>query len=442
MSILELDRKFLWHPYTQHGKGEHPLPVKSASGAYLELEDGTRLLDAISSWWVNLLGHCHPKIVKAIQTQSQNLDHVLFAGFTHEPAVLLANQLISYAQGKGAELSRAFYSDNGSTAVEVALKMAFQFFRNKGANDKNRFLALRNSYHGDTFGAMAVGDPQGFNPCFRPLLAPVDFIEIDQLDAFEKLLANQSNHYCALIIEPLIQGAGGMKIHSPETLDRIVSLCKKYGIFVIFDEVFTGFYRTGTIFAFEQITSRPDFICLSKGITAGFLPLAVTLTTEAVFESFKSDKLAQAFLHGHSYTANPIACASALATWDELQSPSIHKKVSQIAETTRIQIRSFLSKKNVKNAQSIGTIGAIELNDSNSYFSELAPLIRKEAIKRGVLLRPLGNVIYCVPPLCIQEDELKFIYQVIHEIIEFLADIPLQIIPKIDSLTQFSPTDV
>lgn len=416
--ITSLDQQLIWHPYTQHGLADSFPAVVRAQGAYLELEDGSRLLDAVSSWWVNLLGHSHPKIVQAIQEQSQKLDHVIFAGFTHEPATRLAEKLISYTKAKGSSLSRVFYSDNGSTAVEAALKMAFQFHKNRGDLKRTRFLALRNSYHGDTFGAMAVGEPEGFHPCFRPLLAPVDFIDLNNLKETYSLLRDHSDSYCALILEPLVQGAGGMRMYSPEILDEITKLCKKGGILVIYDEVFTGFSRTGTTFAFEQSRSQPDLLCLSKGITGGTLPLAVTLATEEVFLSFKSSKLSEAFLHGHSYTANPIACAAAVATWEELQQPTTQEKIQKICEITKRETEN-LSHSQIQSTRSLGTIGVIELK-GNGYFSECAARIRKESLQRGILLRPLGNVVYCIPPYCITEKELVGVYTALGDILNLI----------------------
>ena len=420
-SWVEKDRKYIWHPYTQHGLGLDPLPVVSAQGAYLELADGSRVLDAISSWWVNVLGHSHPVIAQAIADQAKKLDHVIFAGFTHQPAVELAETLINACQERGAAFSRVFYSDNGSTAVEVALKMAFQFHHNPSKPThpiRTRFLALKGSYHGDTFGAMAVGDPQGFHPLFRPLMAPVDFVTPGDIGELKACLQQKGNQYAAWIVEPLLQGAGGMNIYSAEYLNEGMRLCRAAGIPVIFDEVFTGFYRTGTAFAFEQVSEKPDFLCLSKGITGGFLPLAVTLTTETVFQAFHSNDLSQAFLHGHSYTANPIACAAANATWKLLQAKETQDRIRQIAAITQTQLAKIQRLPHVQSVRSLGTIGVIQLSGQSTYFSELAPRLRAASLKMGVLLRPLGNVLYTVPPYCVSDAELIRVFDVAIELVK------------------------
>lgn len=417
--ITELDEKYVWHPYTQHGLGEAFLPVTSAKEATLYLEDGNTLLDAISSWWVNVLGHGNPAVSHAIQTQCQKLDHVLFAGFTHEPAVKLAQELVEYNRN----FSKVFYSDNGSTAVEIALKMAYQYFVHEStkqgtANTRKKFLALHGSYHGDTFGAMAVGSPNGLHPCFRELLAPVDFVHPGNWSELEARIRQCGNEYAAFIVEPLIQGASGMKTYPAEYLKKATELCRAAGIFTIYDEVFTGFYRTGTCFAYEQVGVNPDFLCLSKGITGGSLPLAATLVTQKVFDGFCSDQLSQAFLHGHSYTANPIACAAALATWSELQQPKMKQKIATIAAQTQTLARQLESHPAVQEVRTLGTIGAIELKGTTGYFSNQSKEIRALSIQRGILLRPLGNVIYTVPPYCVTEAEMVQIYRCIAEILD------------------------
>ncbi len=422
--LLTLDRELIWHPYTQHGLTPDVLPVSRAQGAYLELSTGEKLLDGISSWWVNLHGHAHPLIAQAIAEQAKKLEHVLFAGFTHEPAILLAQKLTSHPALRAARLSRVFFSDNGSTAVEAALKIAYQFFRNQKHPRRGRFLALRDAYHGDTLGAMAVGEPEGFHSSFRKLMPPVDFFAPGKIEELERLLSERAEDYAALIVEPLLQGAGGMKQHSAEFLDECVRLCRKAGILVIFDEVFTGFYRTGRCFAFEHARETPDLICLSKGITGGFLPLGATLATPALFEGFSSREMREAFLHGHSYTANPLACAAAVASWRILHEESTLKKIQAISLITEKRIQSLSQNPRVKRAVSLGTIGAIELDLKIDYFSAGKSIWKEvfnRARARGVLLRPLGNVLYTVPPYCVQEDEMEKIYGVFEEILEAFA---------------------
>ena len=420
--LLERDRAVVWHPYTQHGLGREPLPVVSAQGAYLNLASGQRVLDGISSWWVNIHGHAHPRIVKAIAEQAAKLEHVIFAGFTHEPAVALAEILVRGANRTcSGSFSRAFFSDNGSTAVEVALKMAYQSFVNQGKPERPRFLALRNSYHGDTFGAMAVGEPNGFHSLFRGLLPQVDFVEPSDLEGFERLLAVPQVPYAAFIFEPLIQAAGGMRVYSHEFLKSAIELCRKKGVITIADEVFTGFYRTGTLFAFEQIGATPDLLCLSKGITGGFLPLSATLATDEIYSAFLSKDVRQAFLHGHSYTANPIACAAALESWAMLEEPGTQERIRRIGVKTSERVARIKAQgSNVKSARSLGTIGAVEIDSSRTYFNSPSAIIAEKAIAKGVLIRPLGNVLYAVPPYCVTGSELDRIYDVIEEILHEL----------------------
>lgn len=417
LSLVERDKRVLWHPYTQHGLESPLLPIQSASGAYLKLSNGQEVLDGISSWWVNLHGHSEPRIVRAIQNQASQLEHVLFAGMTHEPAVRLAETLLHYPPIQQAGLARVFYSDNGSTAVEVALKMAFQSHLNQGNKGRDRFLALSNAYHGDTFGAMAVGEPTGFHSPFRKLLPQVDFIAPGDLDALKSALEQKGRQYAGFIFEPLVQGAAGMKMYTADYLKQAVELCQAEQILTICDEVFTGFFRTGKCFAFEYGGIRPDILCLSKGITGGFLPLAVTLASEAVFESFLFKDVRKAFLHGHSYTANPIACAAALESWDILQSSECQYRIQRICETTQESMALFNGHSLVKNVRSLGTIGVVEVIEDlgHDYYTSGLSTLRQFAIERGVFIRPLGNVIYSVPPYCLSPTEVGKIYQTIFD---------------------------
>lgn len=409
----------IWHPYTQHGILRPILPVSSAQGAYLYLEDGTKLIDAISSWWVNIHGHGHPDIVQAIAEQAANLDHVIFAGFTHKPAKDLADLLLSKCHG----FKKVFYSDNGSTAVEVALKLSYQFHQRRGDSGRSRFLALRNSYHGDTFGAMAVSEPESFHAPFRKLLPRVDFVSPDDEDELKQLLHNNPGAYAAFIVEPLVQGAEGMRMYSASYLRAVSELCRENGILLICDEVFTGFYRTGKMFAFEHAGIEPDIACLSKGITGGFLPLSVTLVTENLYSSFLSENIKDAFLHGHSYTANPIACSAAVASFRLLETKDCQQRIQMISARTKHNIERFKSHPQVKNARSLGTIGAIELpefKDPSHFVNTKGHELATEARKRGILLRPLGplgNIIYTVPPYCIEGHEIDYIYDVILELL-------------------------
>lgn len=416
MSLQEKDRQFLWHPYSQHGLNREILPVVAAEGAYLELADGKKILDGISSWWVNIHGHGHPEIASAIHEQALRLDHVIFSGFTHQPAVALAEALVGHPAVFQAGLEKVFYSDNGSTAVEVALKMAYQFHCNHG-KPRSHFIALKGSYHGDTLGAMAVGEPEGFHQIFRTLMPPVDFIAPGDLESLRTLLRKNPSRYAGFIFEPLLQGAGGMRIYSPEFLNEAVRLCQEYGVLTICDEVFTGFYRTGKCFAFEYCDFRPDFVCLSKGITGGVLPLAVTLTQNRIFEGFLSEKMESAFLHGHSYTANPIACAAGLASWKILHSEKTQERISTLCKITQERIERLRTQQGAKNSRCLGTVGAVDRAGGGNYFTEKPGSLMRASLELGVLLRPLGAVLYVVPPYCCTDAQLHQIYDAVEALI-------------------------
>ncbi len=416
--LSDRDARILWHPYTQHGLGAVPIPVVGASGAHLRLADGRTILDAISSWWVILHGHCHPDIAAAVADQAARLDQVIFAGHTHEPAVRLAEILAGAAQDAGAAPSRVFYSDDGSTAVEVALKMAYQFHVNRGVATRRRFIALQGAYHGDTLGAMAVGEPDGFHRIFRPILPPVDFIPPGDAAALDLLLSRRPGQHAALIVEPLVQGAGGMRFYAPEFLREAESLCRAAGVLLICDEVFTGFYRTGRCFAFEHAGIRPDLVCLSKGLTGGILPLAATLATEEIFAAFLSDDRTRALMHGHSFAGNPIGCAAGIASWEILQSPECQDRIRTIGEHTARRIERLAEHPGGRAARSLGTIGAVDISGPPGYFSSLGPRVLEAALRRGVLLRPLGNVLYAVPPYCVTPADLDAIYDTMEEILD------------------------
>lgn len=417
LKMMERDKKVIWHPYSQHGLNPLILPVVSARGGYLRLADGREILDGISSWWVNIHGHAHPALVQAIEKQASKMEHVIFAGFTHEPAIELAELLTQYPAIQRAGLSRVFYSDNGSTAVEVALKMAYQYHLNLGNAPRNRFIAFHHSYHGDTLGAMSVGEPVGYHSQFRSLMPEVDFVEPGDFAGLCKIVERYPDSHAALIFEPLVQGAGGMRMYDPDDLEKMVQFCKAHSILTIADEVFTGFYRTGKCFAIEYLSIQPDFLCLSKGITGGFLPLAVTLTAERIYSAFLSQDIRAAFLHGHSYTANPIACAAGIASWNLLQSVDCKSRVEMISNRTQTHIQRLKNHPKVISARCLGTIGAVEIRNSFDYFSEKPGALLNAAIQKGVLLRPLGNVFYAVPPYCLESEEIDRIYNTMEELI-------------------------
>lgn len=416
-----LDKTLLWHPFTQHDLESEFPEVISATGAWMTFSNGHRILDAISSWWVNIHGHCHPQLIEAMTRQAQRLDHVIFAGFSHAPAVNLARILLESAKKNGADVNRCFYSDNGSTAIEVALKIAYQYHQNKGCRERKRFIALTHAYHGDTLGAMSVSARDSYHKIFSDLLLPVDFININQPETLEQLFKSHSpSQYAALIVEPMVQGAAGMLMHSPENLKAVSSFAQENNILVIADEIFTGFYRTGKMFAFEHAHIKPEIITVAKGLTGGMLPLAATLVSENIFLEFKQPNLEAAFLHGHSYTANPIACAVAIASWKLLHEVSTQEAIIRISSRNLHWINHFKQYPYVKEARALGTISAIELNDKMDLAS-FRYEFRRMAIEKGVLLRPLGNVIYAVPPYCTTDKELDLIYNAIDQILDVLC---------------------
>lgn len=411
-SLVEKDLACVWHPFTQVQTARPPIPIVRAKGVYLYAEDGSRYLDAISSWWVNLHGHAHPYIVEKIKSQAESLEHVIFADFTHPPAVELASRLLSILPGP---MSKVFYSDNGSTAVEAALKIALQYWHNRN-EPKTKVICFKNSYHGDTFGAMSAAGRNEFNRPFWKHLFDVESIdpplkgqEDRSLIQLQSIL-NKGESAC-FIFEPLILGSGGMVIYPPDGLSRLIQRCRQHHVLTIADEVMTGFGRTGTLFASEQVHEKPDLICLSKGLTGGFLPLGVTACTSDIFNAFLGDHLHQAFLHGHSYTANPLACSSALASLDLLLEDACNEQRKVIAECHKEFRRQWQLHPKLKRCESLGTILALEYQTENSsYFQPLRDRLYHFFLSKRILLRPLGNVLYILPPYCIQSEELKLIY--------------------------------
>jgi adenosylmethionine-8-amino-7-oxononanoate aminotransferase len=411
-SLVEKDRACIWHPFTQMQTAHPPIPIVRAQGIYLYAEDGSRYLDAISSWWVNLHGHAHPYIAQKIQSQAEVLEHLIFADFTHAPAVELASRILSLLPGN---LSKVFYSDNGSTSVEVALKIALQYWHNQNI-PKTKIICFKNGYHGDTFGAMSAAGKNGFNRPFWNHLFEVESIDPplkgqEEASLFQLQSILDQNDVACFIFEPLILGSGGMIIYPPQGLDRLIQCCKQHQVLTIADEVMTGFGRTGTLFACDQLLEQPDLICLSKGLTGGFLPLGMTVCTEKIFNAFLSHQLQHAFLHGHSYTANPLACSSALASLDLLLENDCALRRKQIETSHHSFCQKWRSHPKLKRCETLGTILALEYRAKNdSYFSSLRDFLYHFFLSRGILLRPLGNVLYILPPYCIRKDELHFIY--------------------------------
>jgi adenosylmethionine-8-amino-7-oxononanoate aminotransferase len=409
MDVRALDRAHLWHPYTQHGIAPEAVPVVRGRGSLLELEDGSTLVDAISSWWVTLHGHGEPAIARAIAAQAETLEQVIFAGFTHAPAAALAQGLVAAAP-RG--LTRVFLSDNGSTAVEVALKMALQFHQHRGEK-RTVVAALEGAYHGDTFGAMSVSGRGVFTAPFEQLLFEVarlpEPVEGDVLSAFDRLLSERKGEVAALIVEPLLLAAGGMRMWRSELLGALADRARAAGVLLIADEVATGFGRTGPLFACEHAAVTPDLMCLSKGITGGFLPLGATLATERLFEAFVSEDRRRTFFHGHSYTGNPLACAAAVASLELLRRPECARARDAIEAQHRRYLDILATHPRVENPRVMGTVAALDLRvgEGEGYLANVGSQLARHARAQGVLLRPLGNVVYLMPPYGITEGQLQ-----------------------------------
>ena len=427
---------------------EHPdilplVPVERGDGAWLLGYDGRRYLDGVSSWWTNLHGHAEPRIAEAIARQARTLEQVILAGFSHAPAVELAERLLTLAprQPGRAPLAKVFYADNGSAGVEVALKMAFHWFRNRGEPGRTKFVALENGYHGETLGALAVGDIPLYRRIYAPLLAEALFVPSPDAylaapgetaaehaahaaDALADLFDRHPGEICAVILEPRLQCAGGMRMHDPAYLRRVRELCDANGVFLVADEIATGFGRTGTMFACEQAGIAPDLLCLSKGLTGGFLPLAAVLATQSIYDGFLDDSRERAFLHSHSYTGNPLACAAALASLDIFASDEV--LVRNRATATRMaQLAAPLAgHRHVADVRQAGMVVAFELTRDGGRGTPFDPASRvglrayRAALERGVLLRPLGDVLYWMPPYCIDEAQLQLLASVTAEVID------------------------
>ncbi|MER8772875.1 adenosylmethionine--8-amino-7-oxononanoate transaminase [Mesorhizobium sp. M0960] len=407
----------VWHPFTQHALEPAIPEIVLAEGAYLHKANGARILDAISSWWVVTHGHRHPRIIKAIETTASSLDQIIFAGFTHEPAERLAKALVGLAP---AGLDRVFYSDSGSTSVEVALKMALGYFRNTGA-PRSRIAVMEHSYHGDTIGTMSVGARGVFNAAYEPLLFEVDTIpfpaagrEQETLDRFEAVSRDQ--RAAALIVEPLVLGAGGMLMYPASVLTGLKKIAEASGTLLIADEVMTGWGRTGSMFACEQASISPDILCTSKGLTGGVIPLAATLATDAIFQAHYSADRKKTFFHSSSYTANPIACAAALANVEIWRDEPVAERIAALSERQAAGFRRFRDNANFTDSRAIGTILALDLRaGSAGYLAEIGPKLRAFFLELGLLVRPLGNVLYLLPPYCITGDELDRLHDAIEE---------------------------
>jgi adenosylmethionine-8-amino-7-oxononanoate aminotransferase len=456
LTLAERDKKVVWHPYTPQKYMADPIPVAKGDGAYLIDVNGNKYLDAISSWWVTIHGHAHPYIAEKLYEQAKTLEQVIFAGFTHEPAVQLAERLLGFLPGP---FSRIFYSDNGSTATEVAIKMAIQYWWNKGEQKRTKILAFTNAYHGDTFGAMSVSGRSVFTMAFRDKLFEVIFVDVPEsgVDSRESIVETTKseprpptsdfrpqtsdlpwNEIACFIYEPLLQGAGGMKIYDAAGMNRLLQQCRQHKVICIADEVMTGFGRTGKWFASAYMEEKPDIICLSKGLTGGTMALGVTACTQKIYDAFVDDDKTKTFFHGHSFTANPLACATALASLDLLQKESCRQQVDMIVSehaTFLQRLRAIDSRLQAEDSRlptpdyrlltglrQLGTIIAFEINTGNSgYLNNIGVTITQKALSKGVYLRPLGNTVYLMPPYCITKEQLQQVYTTLIEIIEELS---------------------
>ncbi len=400
-TLLADDRRCVWHPYTPLEGSADPLVVVGAKDEFLELADGSRVIDGISSWWTILHGHRHPPLMRALAEAASRIDHVLFAGVTHPAAVELADLLLGTMPWCGG---RVFYSDNGSTAVEVALKMAYQYWCHLGEPGRTRFIGFEHGYHGDTFGAMAVSRDPVFFGCFEPLLFRADILPIDA-NRLDDHLKHHAHETAAIIIEPLVQGAGGMRMHTPQMLSDIAEVAKRHSVLFIADEVMTGGGRTGTLWAHQAAGVGPDFVCAAKTLTGGILPLAATLVSPRIVKAFQSADRVRTFFHGHSFTANPLACAVAACNMRSmLKSQNEPKRIEAFWSQALNPLRDD---PNVVEVRIRGTIAAIELAGSTGYLAEIGPQLHRFCLQRGVFLRPLGNVLYALPPFCTTEESLR-----------------------------------
>jgi adenosylmethionine---8-amino-7-oxononanoate aminotransferase len=423
MNLTNRDQKHLWHPYTQHKTASPPIAIVRGEGALLWDENGKEYIDAIASWWVNPYGHSNKFIANAIYKQLTTLEHVLFGGFTHKPAIVLAEKLMAILPQNQQKL---FFSDNGSTAVEVALKVALQYFFNKGEK-KTTIIAFENAFHGDTFAAMATSGISFFTEAFQGMMIDVVRIPVPVLgqeqasfDALHKAIKNQN---CAsFIFEPLVQGAAGMVTYAPETLDNLLQICKENKILTIADEVMTGFGKTGKNFACDYLTKKPDMLCLSKALTGGTIPMAITTFTQEIFEAFYDDDTTKALFHGHTFTANPTGCAAALASLELLQTPEMQSNILNINQSHLAFQKKIENHPKVATTRVLGVIFALEIKTetSESYYGTLRNKLYDFFIENGIILRPVGNIVYILPPYIITQTQLQKVYEVVEKALKIV----------------------
>jgi adenosylmethionine-8-amino-7-oxononanoate aminotransferase len=421
--LLFYDQKHVWHPFTQMATAPTPLAIVRAQDATLYAEDGKTYLDCNSSWWVNIHGHGHPYLKEALVEQFETLDHIIFAGATHPKAVELASRIVQLLP---EPLDKVYFSDDGSTAVEVALKMVFQYWDNKNT-PKKRIVALDGAYHGDTFGAMSVSQRDTFNKPFESFFFDVDFIAFPSLDAEEQSLKQavelfKTGEVAGLIVEPIVQGSAGMRMYRPEYLNRLCLLAKQYEVLVIFDEIMTGWGRTGRLFAMNYCSETPDIVCLSKGLTGGVMPLGLTIATTEIYAAFLAPEKTKALLHGHSFTGNALACALACANLDLIADPSFFDEIDRISRNHTAFYNRIRMHQNLADIRQAGTIIALEIkqNEESSYFSSIRDQAYDFFIEKGMLLRPLGNVLFLNPPYCTTDEELNYMYEQIEEFLNNL----------------------
>lgn len=420
--LQKRDNKVVWHPFTQMQLEPFTIPIKKAKDAVLYGEDGKSYIDANASWWTNTHGHCHPYVVKAIQEQVAELDHVIFAGFTQKSAVELSEKLLTFL---GDPYSKVFFSDNGSTSIEVAIKMVYQYWYNQGVQ-KKRMLALNGAYHGDTFGAMSVGERGYFNKPFEHLFFEVDFIELPTEENWDSI-KNQveeyfkSGDFAGFIFEPLVQGSAGMRMYDAKYLGELIALAKKYNVLTIADEVMTGNGRTGKMFAYQHTGQLPDVVCVSKGVSGGTLPIGLTVSRDDIYESFLGEEKTKALLHGHSFTGNPICCAAVNASLDLFQQDETWQKIKQIEEWSEEMRLKLEQHPQLENVRRTGTILACEIKDDTSdYWSSIRDVAYNYFIDKGVLIRPLGNTVYTNPPYAITKEEFLKVWDVVFDFLDTL----------------------
>lgn len=415
--LRERDQKHLWHPLTQHKTAAAALPIVRAEGAHLFDDSGTKYIDGISSWYTAVYGHCNPYITSRVAEQMTRLDQVVFSGFTHEPAIKLSEALIAILP-KGQQ--KLFFNDNGSTATEIGIKMALQYHHNLG-NDRKVMLAFEDGFHGDTFGAMSVSGLSVYNGAFEDHFIRVERIPVpngeNTAEILEKIqVLHAENGIAGFIYEPLIQGAAAMKFHDAEGLNEILKFCRKEHIILVADEVMTGFGKTGKFFASDYLSEKPDIVCLSKALTAGLLPMGITSCSQKVFEAFYSEDIAKGLFHGHTYTANPLACTAALAAIELLHSAEMQNNIAQIRKSNEAFAEKLKRQPKAKNVRNMGVILAFELDVEMERYGNLRNKLFRFFMDRGVALRPLGNTIYIVPSYVISQEDLQYTYSVIEQV--------------------------